>query len=83
MSITFDLRKIKNSPFWKCELKPSEHARKIFFNYSKLVLSFLCKESILFITKPRFLNEFTQHYWHESFDGDSFASQSRLDAYAD
>ena len=29
-----------------------------------------------------FSNEFSQHYWQESFDGDSFASQSRFDAYA-
>ena len=27
-------------------------------------------------------SEFTQHYWQESFDGDSFVSQSRFDAYA-
>ena len=29
-----------------------------------------------------FSNEFSQHYWQESFDGDSFVSQSRFDAYA-
>ena len=28
-------------------------------------------------------SEFSQHYWQESFDGDSFVSQSRFDAYAD
>ena len=27
------------------------------------------------------LNEFSQNYWQESFDGDSFASQSRFGAY--
>ena len=26
--------------------------------------------------------ELSQHYWQESFDGDSFVSQSRFDAYA-
>ena len=26
--------------------------------------------------------EFSRHYWQESFDGDSFGSQSRFDAYA-
>ena len=26
-------------------------------------------------------NEFSQHYWQESFDGDSIAIQSRFDAY--
>ena len=29
-----------------------------------------------------FSNEFSQHHWWESFDGDSFVSQSRFDAYA-
>ena len=46
---------------------------------------FLCKESTLFTTKTRFSifsNEFSQHYWQESFGGDSFVSQSRFDAYA-
>ena len=28
-------------------------------------------------------NELSQSYWQESFDDDSFASQSRFDAYAD
>ena len=28
------------------------------------------------------LTPMLQHYWWESFDGDSFASQSRFDAYA-
>ena len=27
-------------------------------------------------------DEFSQYYWQESFDGDSFASQSRFDACA-
>ena len=37
MSINFDLiARYNNCSFWKCELKPSEHACKIFFNYSKL-----------------------------------------------
>ena len=25
----------------------------------------------------------SQHYWQESFDGNTFVSQSRFDAYAD
>ena len=29
-----------------------------------------------------FSSEFSQRYWQESFDGDSFVSQSRFDAYA-
>ena len=29
-----------------------------------------------------FSNEFSQDYWQGSFDGDSFVSQSRFDAYA-
>ena len=29
-----------------------------------------------------FSNEFSQHFSQESFDGDSFVSQSRFDAYA-
>ena len=29
-----------------------------------------------------FLNEFLQYYWQEPFDGDSFGSQSRFEAYA-
>ena len=28
------------------------------------------------------LIDFSQYYWQESFDGDSFVSQSRFDAYA-
>ena len=43
------------------------------------------KESTLFYHQNTLhfeRNEFSQHYWQESFDGDSFVSQSRLDAYA-
>ena len=32
---------------------------------------FFHKENTLFTTKAHFLNEFSQHYWQESF-GDSF-----------
>jgi len=32
-------------------------------------------------TKTRFSKEFSQHHWQKSFDGDSFACQSRFDAY--
>ena len=42
----------------------------------------LCKESTLITIKTRLWNEFSQHYWQESFDGDSFVSQSKFDAYA-
>ena len=67
----------------RASVGPSEHAYKMFFNYSKLyVISLFCKESTLFTTKPRFLNEFSQHHWQESFDGDSIASRSIIDAYA-
>ena len=43
---------------------------------------FFRKESTLFTTKTHFSNEFSLHYWQESFDGDSFVSQSRFDAYS-
>ena len=43
---------------------------------------FYCKEIALITTKIHFSNEFSQHYWQESFDGDSFVSQSRFDTYA-
>ena len=29
-----------------------------------------------------FSNEFSQHHWQESFDGDSFINQSKFDDYA-
>ena len=81
MLIAFDPRKI-----WKCELKTSEHACKIFFNYSKLCVISLFAKKVQFLppkhTSRCFSNEFSQCYWQESFDGDSFASQSRFDAYA-
>ena len=76
----------KNCSFWKCELKPSEHACKIFFKYSKLcAINFFAKKVQLLPPKHDsrcFSNEFSQHYWQESLDGDSFASQSGFDAYA-
>ena len=43
---------------------------------------FFRKESTFFTTKTRCSNEFSQHDWQESFDGDSFVSQSKFDAYA-
>ena len=43
---------------------------------------FFRRESILFTTKTCFSNEFSQQYWQESFDGDSFVNQSRFGAYA-
>ena len=83
MPITFDLRKIYNYSFWKCELKPSEHACKIFFNYLKLCVVSLLAKKVHYLPPKHFSNEFSYHYWQKSFDGDSFASQSRFDAYAD
>ena len=50
--------------------------------FEPVCYQFFCKQSTLFRTKTRFSNEFSQHYWLESIDGDSFASQSRLDVYA-
>ena len=49
-------------------------------NYVLSVSNFR-KESMLFTTKGRFWNQFLQHYWQASFNGDSFNSQSRFDAY--
>ena len=55
-----------------------------FCNCSKLcVISFFVKKVHFLPRKhaPRcFLKEFSHNYWQESFDGDSFVSQSRLDA---
>ena len=86
MSISFGPRKILKLLILKCALKPSEHACKIFFNYLKLcIISFFAKKVQFLPPKHAsryFSNEFSQHYWQESFDGDSFASQSRFDAYA-
>ena len=39
-------------------------------------------ESSLFTPKTQFFNEFSQHHWQESFNCDSFVSQSRFDIYA-
>ena len=41
------------------------------------------RKSTLFPTNTHFFDEFLQHYWQESSNGDSFVSQSRFDAYAD
>ena len=51
----------------------------IFFSY---VLSVFSQRKYTIYHQTHFSNEFSQHYWPESFDGDSFVSQSRLDAYA-
>ena len=58
--------------------------------YSSIIRNYV--SSVFFEEKVHFLppkhasrcfsNEFSQRYWQESFDGDSFASQSRFDAYA-
>ena len=72
-----------NCSFWRCELKPSEHACKIVFQlFETMCYQFVHKDSTLFTPKTRFLNEFSHFYWQESFDGDSFVSQSRFDVYA-
>ena len=53
----------------------------IFQLFKTMCYQFFRKESTYFTTKTRFSIEFSQHYWQESFDGDSFVSQSRFDAY--
>ena len=79
MMIPFDLHKIENCSFWKCELKPSEHVCKTFFNYLKLYgISFFTKNT-RFTTNTHLSNECSQHYWQVSFNIDSSASQSRFD----
>ena len=97
MSITFDLyARSQNCSLWKCELKPSEHACKIFFNYSKLcVISIFAKRVYFLPPKTCFSNEFSQHYWLitkripwmvipllANQDLMPMLSQSRFDAYA-
>ena len=90
MLITFDPCKIyirySICYFWTCELKLSGHACKIFFNYSKLcVISFFTKKVQFLPPKHAsccFFNEFSQRYWQESFNDNSFASQSRFNTYA-
>ena len=85
MSITFDLRKIQKllllkmwiEAFWAC-------LQNIFQSFVTMCCQFFRKRA-QFNTKTRsqcFSNEFSQYYWQESFDGDSFVSQSRFDAYA-
>ena len=52
-----------NCSFWKCELKPSKHACKIFFNYSKLcAISFLAKK---------------YNFYHQNTSLDAFRTNSR------
>jgi len=58
------------------------YLQNIFQLFETMCYQFFRKESTLFTTRTRFSDEFSQHYWQESFDGDSFASQSRFDAYA-
>ena len=58
--------------------------QNIFQLFKAMCYQLFRKESTLFTTKTcfsTFSNEFSQHYWQESFDGDSFLSQSRMDAY--
>ena len=59
--------------FWRC-------LQNIFQLFETICYQIFCKDSTLFTTKTRFSNEFSQHYWQKSFNGDSFASQSRFDA---
>ena len=72
----------ENCSFWKCDVKPSDNARKIFFNHSKLcVISYFTKKVHFLPPKHAsrfFSNEFSQHCRQESFDCDSVFSQSRL-----
>ena len=56
-----------------------------YFPIIRNVVSFFAKKVQFLPPKHAsrcFSNEFSQHHWQESFDGDSFASQSRFDAYA-
>ena len=73
----------KNCSFWKCELKSSEHACQIFFNYSKLcVISFVAKK--VHYSPPKHASRTNSRniiVRRNPFDGDSFASQSRFDTY--
>ena len=57
MSISFDPRKVKNCSFWKCELKPSEHACKIS-SIARKVQFFPPNHA-----SRCFSNEFSKHYW--------------------
>ena len=54
----------------------------LIFKWKPSVISFFSKESTLFTTKTSFSSEFLQYHGQESFDCDSFVSQSRFDAYA-
>ena len=51
------------------------------------LMSFICFAKKVHFLPPKhasrwFSNEFSQLYWQESIDGDSFVSQARFDAYA-
>jgi len=75
----------KTCSFWKCELKPSELACKKCQLFETMYYQFFPKKVHFFPPKHAsqcFSNEFLQHYWQESFDSDSFGSQSWFDAYA-
>ena len=61
--------------FWAC-------LQNIFQLFETVCYQFFHKDSTLFTTKTRFSKEFSQRHWQESFDGDSFVSQSRSEAYA-
>ena len=67
-------------------MKPSNHTYKILFNYLKLCVISLFVIKVHYLPQKHasrcFLNEFSQQSWQESFDGDSFASQSRFHAFA-
>ena len=58
---------------------------KYFSIIRNYVISFFAKK-VHFLPPKRasrcFSNEFSQNYWQESFDGDSFVSKSSFDAYA-
>ena len=51
----------KNCSFWRCELKPSKHACKIFFNFLKLcVISFFAKK-VQFLPPNTLLDAFRMY----------------------
>ena len=59
--------------------------RRIQFTFPEGAIFISCVDQKLLTLKAISIlsNEFSQRHWQESFDGDSFASQSRFDGYAD
>ena len=47
-----------------------------------MVIPLLANQDLTPMLSRHFSNECSQHYWQESFDGDSFVSQTTFDTYA-